>query len=85
MENQQSNLRIFKWAMLHSPEFRYCFIKLPISLGFKWAKDYKGDWSVSISISFQRLGVYIPWSVRDDHYLHTGRDNPALDFDDIPF
>jgi hypothetical protein len=80
-----SEWRIFFWAMLHSPEFRYCYIRNPIAFGFRVGRtaDSRIFW---LSLTFQALGPYMPWSVRDAFYF-AHKDEPAVEtmFDDIPF
>jgi len=76
-----SDWRIFFWAMLHSPEFKYCLIGSPIKLHCRWEKGYR-SWGWTFGILFQRPKIYLPYKVQDEYY--TAHSLP-LTFDDIPF
>ena len=80
----RNSWRVYWWAMLHSPEFQYCYIKNPITVGFRWFKDYS-SWSLSFGISLQSLDVYVPWSVRNAFCKAHKEDPETPEFDDIPF
>jgi hypothetical protein len=77
-----SDWRIFFWAMLHSPEFKYCGINLPLRVQFR--REYASNvWrQYTLSVSIRSLSVYLPWSVRKSYTEALGLADP---FDDIPF
>lgn len=73
--------RIFFWAALHHPMFKYCRVTIPITLGWRWCKTYAG-WEFSIKLHFSPLRAYIPYEVTDAYAI---AHNQPLTFDDIPF
>jgi len=74
-------LRFFWWAMMHHPDFKYCYIKMPISFGVRRSHSKQTTY-LSFQVTFQPLSVYIPYSVRDSYESANGL---KPDFDDIPF
>ncbi len=78
-----SNWQIFFWAMLHSPEFKHCLIKLPLWVQLR--REYSSlAWRIyALRVGVQSLSVYVPWSVRDAYRVAHGQPFDA--FDDIPF
>lgn len=76
------NWQIFFWAMLHSPEFKYCFIHLPLWVQVR--REYASSHYriLALRVGVRSLSVYFPWSVREAYHKAHGLPHP---FDDIPF
>jgi hypothetical protein len=74
--------KIFFWAMLHSPEFKYCDIHLPIRFVFR--KVYSVPSGYGLELQLRPLSVYVPWCV-ERAYLKVHNSIRQDDFDDIPF
>jgi hypothetical protein len=79
-----STWKMFFWAMLSHPEFRHCYINLPITLELRSFKDWRGR-GFAASLHFKVPSPYVPWSVRDAYFEANNLYNPGPDFDDIPF
>jgi hypothetical protein len=77
-----SDWHIFFWAMLHSPEFKYCGINLPLRVQLR--REYGSvAWRIyALRVQLRSLSVYVPWSVRTAYSEAHGLTHP---FDDIPF
>lgn len=74
-------LRIFFWAAMHDPEFKLCYIRLPLSIRTASGKRYPGRfWSIEFSL--RPIDLYIPWRVEDAYNAAHGLKG---EYDDIPF
>lgn len=72
--------RVWLWAAMHSPAFRFCRVIAPIKLYFQ--KEYDG-WSFVINV--RPLSLYVPYEARDAYWRKHKSLDPISPFDDIPF
>lgn len=74
-------LKIFLWAAVHHPDFRHCYITIPI--WFDALKlHHRGQMNWMLTLGFRRPVVYIPWKVESAYLKAIGK---TPEFDDIPF
>lgn len=74
-------LKIFLWAAMHSPNFKFCYIPLPLSLHFKRHYPYPG---YVCELHMEPLNIYLPWMVRNDYY-HFNSEGITPQYEEIPF
>ncbi len=76
--------KIFLWAAMHHPDFRYCQILFPCVVDFwRFGETFR------ITITFQLPKLDIPWDVERDYQRRNQQPVPQRvwtgDYDDIPF
>lgn len=76
------NLRFFRWAMMHHPDFKLCYIQMPIV--FRAERSYSlYQTYFRFDITIRPVSIFVPYSVRDAYWTAQGKAEQF--FDDIPF
>lgn len=74
-------MRVFMWAAVFRSDFKYCYLKLPMSVTCD-SDYYDLSHNIVIRISFRRrIAFYIPYDV---YFAFEGDKHDSFD-DDIPF
>jgi hypothetical protein len=73
--------QVFMWAAMHSPGFKYCYVKFPLRVKVRRLNWVDTSWSVEFHL--QLPGVYLPWEVVATYLdIH---EPGWKERDDIPF
>jgi hypothetical protein len=79
-----NKLKVILWAALHSPDFKYCYLKPLVEFHIRVEQRYPA-WVWHISIWWRSpLTVYVPWSVQNAYNLAC-KGISESEYDDIPF
>ena len=76
-----NDLRIFMWAAMHHPDFRFCLLHLPIRLQIHTHRPRRYRPVFAIELYVVRQLVSLPWTVKDDYWRSQG----IAPYSDIPF